>query len=91
MKDYSQKPRCYMLMQDINFFGQTIKMGTVYYFIKDLDNAIPVFITKDNIPIMDMVKTLRFENIINNKEYFCEIPLIKEYLKVLNKFFRINK
>lgn len=86
-KDYSKKPRAYMLMTDVNYFGETIPRGTCFYNFNDLDIFTPCLITEGNVPVLDFTKAIDFRNVVANKEYFCEIPLIKEYLSKLNNFF----
>lgn len=76
-----------MLMVDVNFYGEVIPRGTVYYNFSDLDTFTPCLITQGNIPVLELAKAINFLNVVANKEYFCEIPLIKEYLAKLNDFF----
>ncbi len=85
--DYSKKPRCYMLMIDVDYFGEIIPRGTVYYNFSDLDTFTPCLVGYDNIPILHLDKTLNFKTVKGN-HCFCEVPLIKEYLNKLNFFLK---
>lgn len=83
-KDYSKKPRAFtrafMLMTDVNYFGETIHRGTCFYNFNDRDIFTPCIITEGNVPVLDFTKAIDVRNVVANKEYFCEIPPIKEYL-----------
>lgn len=82
-KDYSKKPRVYMLMEDVNYFGKVVPSGPRFYNFTDLDVFTPCLITEGNVPVLDFTKSIDFRNVISNKDYFCE----KEYLAKLNEFF----